>query len=75
MNVKLNCRKVHYVTKSSARVAALKITDKKGKGRLRVYKCSECRGYHLTSYTAGEIAKMKDRLLNERLENEKKIQE
>ena len=75
MNVKLNCRKVHYVKKSHAKNAAKRLLNHGGKkGRKsRVYKCSECGGYHLTSYTAEETARMKDRLLNERLGNEIKL--
>lgn len=43
------CQKVIYPTESYARKVALS-RQKKGAGKLRIYKCEECHGFHLSSY-------------------------
>ena len=60
----IKCRKVYYATKQAAKfvVKSLKNRVRGFKGKLRVYKCRDCGGYHTTSYNAKSIAKMKDRL-------------
>ena len=64
----IECRKVAYATKQAAkfRLKSIKARGlKTSKGKLRVYKCKDCDCYHLTSYDAKSIAKMKDRLYGE----------
>ena len=64
----IKCRKVSYATKQAARfrIKSMKTRGiKTDKGKIRVYKCLDCSCYHLTSYDAKSIAKMKDKLMNE----------
>lgn len=64
----IECRKVTYATKQAAKSRLKSIKARgltTGKGKLRVYKCRDCALYHVTSYDAKSIAKMKDRLYGE----------
>lgn len=44
-----SCQKVIYPSESKARKVALH-REKKGAQKLRVYKCDDCAGFHLSSY-------------------------
>lgn len=44
-----SCQKVIYPSAAIAEKVALH-RRKKGAGRLRVYKCEECQGFHLSSF-------------------------
>ena len=61
------CRKHYYPNKKAAKFVAIrmKLKGKSKNIKTRVYKCDDCDGYHLTSYSAKSIAKMKDRLYGE----------
>ncbi|HHZ95278.1 MAG TPA: hypothetical protein EYN67_06925 [Flavobacteriales bacterium] len=59
----VECRKIGYATKKAAkyRITYLKAKGISNRGvKLRIYKCDECPCYHLTSYDAKSIKKMKD---------------
>lgn len=43
------CQKLIYPSESVARKVALS-RERKGAQKLRVYKCEECHGFHLSSY-------------------------
>lgn len=43
------CQKVIYPTQAYAQKVALS-RQKKGAGKLRIYKCEVCHGFHLSSY-------------------------
>lgn len=61
----IKCRKLHYQTKQIAKTKRRSLKSLGVKGKLRIYKCEYCEGFHLTSYDAKSITKMKDKLQQE----------
>ena len=69
----IKCRKISYATKRAAKFRVKSIKTRGSKGKIRIYLCAYCECYHLTSYNAKSITKMKDRLMSEGDDNESSI--
>ena len=59
----MGCRKAYFTTRVVAKLIAKKLKGGGCKGKLRVYKCEWCEGFHLTSADAEQSKEIREKML------------